>query len=295
MPIHPDSQRTRQNRSRHAVSLAQQTQLPKEVGIRMLDHLEGLRVEVKRLLFLGAGSGWLKEELSTQFPAAHLFFADECLPLIKAFPSSFSFSHFSGLTSIPVLSSLFSLIGQSPPQRLACSMEMLPFKNGSMDLVIAHGVLPWCDPQLAFAEARRVLRQDGLLLFSSLGPDTFKEWKSAGSPPMLSLIDMHDLADLASHAGLTSPVVDMEYLTVFYPDFKAIVQDIRTLGGGNGLKERNHGLMTPRAYQKLLSAVERTRTPEGFPQTLELIYGHAWNTRPLIADSGRPVIPIRPA
>ncbi len=295
MPISPDSLRTRQNRSRHAASLSQQTQLPREVGIRLLDHLEGLRVEVNQLLYLGAGSGWLKEELSTQFTAADIFFADECLPLIKTFPSSSSFSHFSGLTSIPGLSSLFSLIGRPPPQRLACSMELLPFKNGSMDLVIAHGVLPWCDPQLAFAEARRVLRQDGLMLFSSLGPDTFKEWRGAGSPPMLSLIDMHDLADLASHAGLTSPVVDMEYLTVFYPNIQAIVQDLRTLGGGNGMGDRPHGLMTPRAYQKLLSAVERTRTPEGLPQTLELIYGHAWNTRPLITSSGRPVIPIQPA
>jgi malonyl-CoA O-methyltransferase len=174
-------------------------------------------------------------------------------------------------------------------------MELLPFKNGSFDLVIAHGVLPWCDPQSAFAEARRVLRQDGLLLFSTLGPDTYKEWRGAGSPPMLKLIDMHDLADLASHAGLSSPVVDMEYLTVFYPDLKAIVQDLRTLGGGNGIEERPRGLMTPRVYQKLVSAVERTRTSEGLPQTRELIYGHAWNTRPLVTASGRPVIPIRTA
>ena len=112
---------------------------------------------------------------------------------------------------------------------------------------------------------------------------------------MLNLIDMHDLADLASHAGLTSPVVDMEYLTVFYPNINAIISDLRGLGGGNGIHERPRGLMTPRAYALLQSQVELTRTPEGLPQTLELIYGHAWNTRPLVTDSGRPVIPIQPA
>lgn len=172
-------------------------------------------------------------------------------------------------------------------------MELLPFANASFDLVIAHGPLPWCDPKLAFAEARRVLGQDGLLLFSSLGPDTFKEWRGAGSPPMLQLIDMHDLADLASYAGLTSPVVDMEFLTVNYGDIKAIVQDLRSFGGGNALEGRARGLMTPRAYQHLNRALELTRTDEGIPQTLELIYGHAWNTRPLVTESGRPIIPIQ--
>jgi malonyl-CoA O-methyltransferase len=283
MRISPDPLRTRFNRSRNASALSLQSQLPQEVGIRMLDHLEGLRVEVKRLLYLGAGSGWLKDALHALFPDADILFTDECVPLIKAIPSS------SWLTKL----SRFSwLTGKATDHRLACSIERLPFNNGSFDLVVAHGVLPWCDPQLAFTEARRVLRQDGLMLFSSLGPDTYKEWRGAGSSHMLSLIDMHDLADLASHAGLTSPVVDMEYLTVFYPDIQAIVQDLRTLGGGNGIVERPRGLMTPRAYQKLVSAIERTRTPEGLPQTLELIYGHAWNTRPLVTSSGRPVIPI---
>jgi len=295
MPINSDSSRTRLNRSLQAAALSQQTQLPEEVGIRMLDHLERLRVDVKRVLYLGAGSGWLKDALSTQLPNAEIVFTDECLPLLRTFPQQSWLAKLLGPIPFNGLSRILGGMWRSSSQRLACSMEQLPFKNGSMDLVIAHGVLPWCDPQLAFAEARRVLRQDGLLLFSSLGPDTFKEWRSAGSPPMLSLIDMHDLADLASHAGLTSPVVDMEYLTVFYPDFGAIVQDLRTLGGGNGLKERNRGLMTPRAYQKLVSGVERTRTPKGLPQTLELIYGHAWNTRPLVAPSGRPVIPIKAA
>jgi len=292
MHFSPDSLRTRFNRSRNAATLSRQTQLPQEVGVRMLDHLEGLRVEVKRLLYLGAGSGWLRNELHTQFPQADILFSDESLPLLKEMPArSGSVGHARFLRYFNFLGPW----GQRVPHRLACSMELLPFKNGSFDLVIAHGVLPWCDPQLAFAEARRVLRQDGLLLFSTLGPDTYKEWRGAGSPPMLKLIDMHDLADLASHAGLSSPVVDMEYLTVFYPDLKAIVQDLRTLGGGNGIEERPRGLMTPRVYQKLVSAVERTRTSEGLPQTRELIYGHAWNTRPLVTASGRPVIPIRTA
>jgi malonyl-CoA O-methyltransferase len=285
-----DARRVRRNLARHASRHADRAQLSLEIGGRLLDHLDGLRIEPARVLLLGSGPGMLRELLETRFPQAAILYADAVPQLLAQMPRG---------------SRLRRLLGTRAPQRLACSAAALPLRNGSIDLVIAHGVLAWEPPDRVFAEARRVLAPDGLLLFSTLGPDTLMQWRVAlaaarpGVDPLghsvLRFPDMHDLADLASGAGLASPVVDMEYLTVHYPEAQVLLDDLRVLGGGNGLRERLRGLMTPRARRRLLESLEAERTAQGLPQTLELIYGHAWNANPLVSAGGRPVIPIHAA
>lgn len=286
-----DSRRARRNLARTAARFPSHAQLPRELATRLLDHLDGLRIAPNRILCLSGGPGLLTEALTRLFPRADIVHADPVPAL---------------LAQVATRSRLRQLLGARPPLRLGCDPESLPLRNGSIDLLVAPMVLPWASPARFFAEARRVLGQDGLLLFATAGPDTLREWRRAllqARPDwpeplghsVLRLPDMHDLADAASHAGLASPVVDMEYLTIHYPDLPSLLGDLRVAGAGNALLERPQGLMTPRALGRLKALLEAQRQPEGLPQTLEAIYGHAWNTRPLIDGAGRPVIPIRVA
>ncbi len=286
-----DARRVRINLERHAAKYATHRQLPLEFGRRLLEHLDGLRIQPARVLCLGSGPALLREDLTRLFPAAQLLFSDAA-PML--------------LTQIAPASRLQRLLGARAPLCFAGRPEALPLPNASVDLVVSLATLPSSDAARSFAEARRVLSRDGLLLFSTLGPDTLREWRrgllaadlqqrdpTGRSVPRFP--DMHDLADAASAAGLSSPVVDMEYLTVHYPDIGTLLADLRVVGGGNGLLARPRGLMTPRAQDRLMTALEAQRQPQGLPLTLELIYGHAWNTRPLVTEGGRPVIPIRSA
>ncbi len=283
-----DPRRAWRNLARSAAGSAQQAQLPLELGLRLLDHLEGLRIAPQRILVLGGAAGLLQAPLSEQFPAATLLYADPVAGLLAQLPQRSRLQRWLGVAR--------------DPQRIACLPSRLPLRNGSVDLVLALGVLGWEDPGAVFAEMRRVLRGDGLLMFHALGPDTLREWRSAlhAARPaidplgrsVLRLMDMHDLADAASHAGLASPVVDMEHLTVHYPTLASLLADLRA-SGGNALRERPRGLMTPRQRDRLAAKLEQLRGPEGLPMTLEAIYGHAWNTVPLVDGAGRPVIPIR--
>lgn len=286
-----DPRRAYANQNRRAARAGGQGQLALELGLRLLDHLDGLRIEPARILVLGGGAGLLRAPLAEQFPAAALIYADPVTTLLARMPRA---------------SRLQRWLGAAPePLRLACRPTALPLRNGSIDLLIALGMLGWESPAQVFAEARRVLSADGLLLFNALGPDTLKEWRGAlaharpGIDPLgtslAHLPDMHDIADAAAHAGLASPVVDMEQLTVHYPDLHLLLADLRCEGGGNALLARPRGLMTPRQHARLLAHVEAGRTAQGLPVTLEAIYGHAWNTRPLVDNAGRPVIPIRAA
>jgi len=284
-----DARRAWRNLQRSAVDPGAHAQLPLELGLRLLDHLDGLRVAPERILVLGGGAGLLQAPLAEQFPAAALIYADPVAGLLAQLPRSSRLQRWFGAAR--------------EPHRIACLPSRLPLRNGCVDLVVALGVLGWEDPERVFGESRRVLSGDGLLLFNALGPDTLREWRAALSQArpaidplgrsVLRLMDMHDLADAASHAGLASPVVDMEHLTVHYASLETLLVDLRA-SGGNALRERPRGLMTPGQLRRARDAMEALRAPEGLPVTLEAIYGHAWNTRPLVDPAGRAVIPIRP-
>src|SRR5665213_1721891 len=54
--------------------------------------------------------------------------------------------------------------------------ESLPLADGSVDLIFANLFLPWVDNLTQiFKEWRRLLRVEGLLMFTSFGPDTLIE------------------------------------------------------------------------------------------------------------------------
>ncbi|MFP4695318.1 methyltransferase domain-containing protein, partial [Thiohalospira sp.] len=164
----------------------------------------------------------------------------------------------------------------------AADLEALPFPAASFDLVFSNLTLQWCDPAAAFAEVRRVLRPGGLFLFTTFGPDTLHELRSAwaavdGEAHVNTFVDMHDLGDELVHAGLADPVMDMEYFTLTYPDCRALMRDLKAIGAQTVTGGRRSGLTGRRALAALEAAYEAFRTAEGvLPTTWEVVHGHAW-------------------
>ncbi len=99
------------------------------------------------------------------------------------------------------------------------------------------------EPRAALAEFHRVLAPEGLLMFSTLGPDTLKELRAAaGEGRVHSFADMHDLGDRLVAAGFAAPVMDMETLTLAYRDVPALLADLRASGQTNARADRPRGL-----------------------------------------------------
>ncbi|HET8701622.1 MAG TPA: methyltransferase domain-containing protein, partial [Nitrococcus sp.] len=173
-------------------------------------------------------------------------------------------------------------------RRLRCvcaDAESLPFREASFDLVFSNLVFQWAnDLDRVFREVQRVLRPNGVLLFTSLGPDTLKElrqsWAHADSHVHVNrFIDMHDVGDALIRAQLTAPVMEMEYFTLAYRQARDLVRELKMLGAHNIAAGRNIGLTGRRRWLAMEAAYERLRTPEGrLPATYEVIYGHAWGT-----------------
>jgi malonyl-CoA O-methyltransferase len=159
--------------------------------------------------------------------------------------------------------------------------ERLPFADGAVDLILSNLMLQWCDPDHAFAEFRRVLAPNGLLSFTSLGPDTLRElrsaWKAADSHTHVNqFIDMHDVGDALVRAGFASPVLDVERYTLTYLDVRRVAADLKATGARNSTMGRPRGLTGRRKLEALEVAYETFRRDGRLPATYEVVYGHAW-------------------
>jgi malonyl-CoA O-methyltransferase len=143
-----------------------------------------------------------------------------------------------------------------PQAKMATEIINLP--DHSVDLIFANLVLPWCQElKKILHDWRRIIRPEGLLMFSSLGPDTLKELKTSLLP---ALIDMHDIGDELVHARFADPVMEMDQVTVSYSELQKLTHELQL---SNMIGKEAHINMNPNADNI-------------FSLTYEVIYGHAW-------------------
>jgi malonyl-CoA O-methyltransferase len=255
--------------------------LRREIAARMHERRSIVKAAPARILDAGCGAGADLATLQDAYPAAHVLGMDASPAMAAAAPAAAK-----------------SFLGKLLPSkrgtdRLCGDFGQLPLGPNSVDLVWSNLALFWHpQPDRVFAEWRRVLRVDGLLMFSSFGPDTLKELRAAGLET-LPFVDMHDFGDQLVEAGFSTPVMDMEKITVTYSDVKTLLADVRSLGG-NPLATRAGGLMGRRRWQGILAGLERQRRDGKLALTFEVIYGHAFRPAPKTTAAGEAIIRFQP-
>ena len=271
--------------------------LRREIAARMHDRLGLVKISPKRVLDAGCGAGADLTLLQKDYPAAQVLGLDAACAMTEAAKAPAS-----------AMRSLNSMLSRLLPAKagvdLLCGdFGNLPLGPNSVDLVWSNLALHWHpQPDRVFAEWRRVLRQDGLLMFSNFGPDTLRELRTAfaeadgavPSPRVLPFVDMHDFGDQLVAAGFSTPVMDMEVITVTYDTAQALLADVRALGG-NPLDTRRRGLIGRAAWDRMLAALERQRRADGkLALTFEVIYGHAFRPAPRVTAAGEAIIRFEP-
>ena len=146
----------------------------------------------------------------------------------------------------------------------------------------ANLLLPWIDdPVDAFREVSRVLRQDGLFVFSTLGPDSMLSlrtaWRTADDGEHVNrFIDMHEVGDALVRAGLRDPVLDVDRLNVTYENQEALFRDLTATGSRNCLAMRRRGLTGRDRFETMRRALNAIPGGEHLSLEFELVYGHCW-------------------
>ena len=270
--------------------------LQREVAARMAERLGVIKLTPRAILDAGCGTGEALAELQTRYPAAQLIGLDFAWNMTAA-------ARRRSKAAVVAESSLIArLLGRraaaaTPATRIVCGdIQALPLKAGCVDLVWSNLALQWVDaPPQVFAEFHRVLGVDGLLSFTTFGPDTLRELRAAfasvdAATHINRFVDMHDLGDMLVKAGFADPVMDMEMLTLTYADATALMRELKTQGAHNVTAARSRGMMGRERWRRMLDALEIFRREGRLPASFEVIYGHAWKPAPRVASDGRTIV-----
>jgi malonyl-CoA O-methyltransferase len=261
--------------------------LAREIGARMAERLELLRIAPQRILVIGPDSRDETRMLRQRYADSYVVESD--LVCARA--------------TAPRESWWDRAIGKWKGRfgGLVCAdFEALPFADGSFDMVWSNLALQWlASPQRALTQMQRVLRPGGVCMFSTLGPDTLKELRAAYAAAdahvhVHRMIDMHDYGDMMIAARFAEPVIDAEWLTFTYPDVPALLAELRAAGGGNLDIARRRGLTGKNAHRRMLEAYEGMRRDGRIPATFEVVYGHAWRAQQRELGDSRAVVRFHP-
>lgn len=265
-PVGPtvDARRVRRASARAARSYEDAAVLQREVGRRLLERLDLVRLVPQRVLDLGCGTGMQARELARRYPDAVVTGVDLSPQMLQAAPDARSL--------------LDRLRGRHAWQRVAADMARLPFADGVFDLAWSNLALEWSNrPERVFDAVRRCLRPEGLFMFTTIGPDTLKELRRAAPDlAMQPTTDMHNVGDALVKAGFSAPVVDMETITLTYPHLLGLFADLRACASTCALPPAGKGLRGRSWLAALSARYEAARSAGRLPATVEVIYGHAW-------------------
>jgi malonyl-CoA O-methyltransferase len=282
---------------RRSQSPGQADFLFREVERRMIERLDLVRLTPSRVLDVGCGLGDGVRRLRVRWPQADVIGLDLSARRIDTAirldrPARQSWTqallqrlgrrtrHAPDISARAGLPAAVTALPTAPLGRyLVGDAHHLPFEANTVDLLWSNLAFHWFDDvPAAIAEWYRVIRPDGLLMFSSLGVDTLHELRQCGMA-MQPLPDLHDIGDALVKAGFAEPVMDAQRLTVTWTDPMTMLAELRGLGG-DARRGRARGLATPRRREAALEATAarlRDRDPLApLPVTFEVIFGHAW-------------------
>lgn len=249
---------------RAATSYDSAAALQREVADRLLERLDIVRLAPQRILDVGCGTGYGTDFLARRFRGATVIGVDLAHAMAQHARRR-AWWHWSARR-----------------RRFVCAdAERLPIANASVDLLFSSLTLQWCQPALAFAEFRRVLRPGGLLVFTTFGPDTLKEVRAAWSavdqqPHVHSFLDLRDVGDTLLASGFADPVVDVERMTLRYQTVLDVLRDLKRIGAHNAASDRTRGLTGRQRFARFRAAYDAMAGEDGIPATYEVVFGHAW-------------------
>jgi malonyl-CoA O-methyltransferase len=264
-----DRRRLQHSFGRAAVGYAEVAVLQRETESRLLEQLEVLEDrKPPRVLDVGSGPGRASGVMKGRWPKAEVIALDIALPMLRQVPNNTRFWR--------------------PIRRVCAEAAHLPFADNSIDVIFSNLCLQWVpDLPAALAEFRRVLRVEGLLLFSTFGPDTLIELREAylqsgeRQPPLSPFAAIQQIGDAMIAAGFRNPVLDRDAFTLSYDAVMPLLRELRAIGAGDARVQRPRGLGGKTRQSGMIAAYETQRGDDGrLPSTWEVITAMGWAPGP---------------
>ena len=259
-----DPRAVRRAFGRAAATYTQAAALQREVESRLLDQLGYLDDRVPaRVLDLGCGPGSAAAALKARWGRkSEVVAMDLALPMLREARAKSRFWR--------------------PIHAVQGDAQALPFADAAFDVVFSSLCLQWvADLPKALGELRRVMREGGLLVFSTFGPDTLIELREAFAgagfePPLSPFAAIQQVGDALVAQGFKNPVIERDAYTLTYPDTAALMRELKAIGATDARPGRPRGLSGKARHRAVAAAYEPLRRDGVLPSTWEVVTAMAW-------------------
>jgi malonyl-CoA O-methyltransferase len=261
-----DRKRVRQAFSDNALRYDALAVVQQRVVHRFLERTFACSEEPATILDVGAGTGTLLEALVRRFPAAATVGLDMAHGMAKRAASRF-----------PPGSTTTLVCGDG---------EMLPFRDGSFDMVVSTSTYQWLDPlDQAFREAWRVLKPGGRFCFALFGEATLFELKTSYRRALHlhgggvvdrthRFVSRAETLAVLQRSGFERCDVASELEVEMHADVPALLRSLKGIGAGNASAGPPRGLAGRRVTTDMIELYGATYGLEaGVPATYEVLYG----------------------
>ena len=245
--------------------------LQREVADRLLQHIEFTKIDPRRILDIGCGTGYFTRLISQRFKKADVTALDLSESMVKCTNKAHG-------RRMPWHGKRHHVVSDG------C---MLPFADGSFNLVCSSLAMQWTnDPKAMMREMRRVLAPGGLILFSTFGRRTLTELRQSlaeisneRAGLVLPFPDVTSLGDSLMEMAVSLPVTDADLFTLTYPNTMALVKELKHIGASSAAINNRPSGLYGRALLRQLEDIysAKHRSEDGrIHATFEALYAQAW-------------------
>lgn len=252
----------RRRRARFAAEIGEREFLISHVASEITERVEIMLRDFPRALDLGAYHGLLGARVAA-------------LPSVGA---------------MTYAESVFEYAVRCPRPSLVCDEDFLPFADKSFNLIVSGLALHRVnDLPGSLIQIRRALAPDGLFMAAVLGSGALIELRECllkaeeeiaggASPRVAPFGDVRSYGALLQRARFALPVADAEDFTVLYPSPRALMNEIRALGGGNVLMARAKAPLSKATLARAEALYrERHSTKDGkVKATFQFVFMSGW-------------------
>ena len=209
------------------------------------------------LVDLGCGTGYLTRHIAAGMSVAEIIALDIALPMLAASQQK------NGLAGI---------------NYVCADAEKLPMLAQSIQQIYSNLALQWCqDLPTVFADCRRVLKADGQLVFTTFGPATLHELKTAWAavddfPHVNEFYTAQAISGFLGQAGFNAMTVESEIYQLSYPSVMALMHELKDLGAHNVNVDKARNITTRRQLQGMIASYEAAMPGASVLASYEIVF-----------------------